>query len=123
MPLSWDSPELDAIRALDARIGSLTDLMLNLYLKVEKIMANLDALAQQVAAQRTVVDSVLALVQGLAVKLEAAGTDEAKLQELVSQLRGQDEELAAAVAANTPTPPAPPAEAPPSETPPENTGV
>lgn len=103
MALTWDSPELDAIRALDARVGSLTDIMLQLYIKVEKIMANLDALTQQVEAQRTVVDSVLALIQGLADKVAAAGTDEAKLQQIVDDLRSQDDQLAAAVAANTPS--------------------
>jgi uncharacterized coiled-coil protein SlyX len=109
MAISWDSPELDEIRALNARVGSLTDLSLQSYLRLEKIMAALDALAQQVADQKTVVDSVLALVQGLADKLVQAGTDEVKLQALVDELKSQDAALAAAVAANTP------AEVPPTE--------
>lgn len=67
-------------------------------------MASLDALTSQVEANTTVIESALTLIQGLHDALVAAGTDPVKLAELVDQLKNEDEKLAAAVAANTPTP-------------------
>ncbi len=74
----------------------------------ERIMAMLDDLQAQVAANGTVIQSVITLVQGLVVKLQAAldANDPTKVQAVIDQLKAQDQALAAAVAANTPTPPA-----------------
>lgn len=74
----------------------------------ETIMAVLDDLTSQVAANKTVVDSALALIAGIADRIAAAGTDPAKLAALTSDLKSEDDALAEAVAANTPAPaPAP----------------
>ena len=62
----------------------------------------LDALTAEVANNTTVEKSALAMLQGLAAQLAAAGTDPAKLQALRDTLAANDTELAAAVAANTP---------------------
>lgn len=56
----------------------------------------------QVKANTTVVESVKTLVVMLADKIKAAGTDTAKLRELEAELRATNENLAAAVTANTP---------------------
>lgn len=71
-------------------------------------MASLDALTAQVTANTTVVESALTLINGFSVALAAAGTDPAKLADLATQLKSEDDKLAAAVAANTPAAPAAP---------------
>ena len=70
------------------------------------IMAELDDLTAQVAANKTVIDSALILINGIADRIKAAGTDPAALAELTASLKSEDDALAAAVTANTPAPPA-----------------
>lgn len=71
------------------------------------IMAELEDLQAQVAANKTVIDSALVLINGIADRIKAAGTDPQKLADLTASLKAEDDQLAAAVTANTP--PAPPA--------------
>ncbi len=66
------------------------------------IMADLTALTAEVARNTSVEKSALALIQGFAAQLAAAGTDPVKLKALQDQLTANDDELASAVAANTP---------------------
>ena len=61
----------------------------------------LDDLATQVAANTSVEESAVTLINGLAAQLAAAGTDPAKLQSLQASLKASAGDLAAAVAANT----------------------
>ncbi len=68
--------------------------------------AELDQLTAQVHANTSVVQSAVALINGISDRIKAAGTDPAALQALTAKLDQQDQGLAAAVAANTPTPPA-----------------
>lgn len=68
------------------------------------IMASLDTLTAEVARNTTVEKSALALIQGLKAQLDAAGTDPVALKALSDQLAANDDDLAAAVAANTPAP-------------------
>ncbi len=69
----------------------------------EKVMAgNLDDLTAEVARNTTVEKSALALINGFSAQLAAAGTDSVKLKALRDGLAANDDELAAAVAANTP---------------------
>ena len=65
-------------------------------------MADLQSLTAQVEQNNTVIGSALALINVFAAQLAAAGTDPAKLQALQDSLKAQDDELAAAVAKNTP---------------------
>lgn len=65
-------------------------------------MADLTSLTAQVAQNTTVIGSAKALISGFAAQLAAAGTDPQKLADLQSQLASSDDDLAAAVAANTP---------------------
>lgn len=66
-------------------------------------MAALDDLTAQVAANKTVIDSALALINGIAARITAAGTDPAALAALTTSLKSEDDALAAAVTANTPS--------------------
>ena len=66
--------------------------------------AELDRLTTEVSESRTAVDSVLALVAGLAQQIRDLATDPAALNALADQLDQQQADIAAAVSANTPTP-------------------
>ena len=70
-------------------------------------MANFDALNAEVANLTSVVDSAVALINGIATKIEEAvaandAGDNTALGELATSVRAQADALAAAVAANTP---------------------
>lgn len=74
--------------------------------RLETHMAGeLDDLTAEVSNNTTVEKSALALIQGFAAQLAAAGTDPVKLKALHDSLKANDDELAAAVAANTPATP------------------
>lgn len=73
-----------------------------------RIMKELDDLSAQVEQNNTVLGSAIVLINGIADRIKAAGTDPTKLAQLTADLKAKDDELAAAVAANTPTPPTPP---------------
>ncbi len=82
--------------------------MVSLVLKHgEHIMATLDDLTAAVAAEDTVIDSAVALIQGMADQLKAAGTDPVKLQSLQDDITAKTKALADAVSANTPAAPPP----------------
>ena len=78
---------------------------------------NIDALNAETTRNTTVVGSALALINGFAARLDAAvaaavaaGATQAQLTELnqlSAGLKSNDDQLAAAVAANTPAPPVP----------------
>lgn len=81
-----------------------------------KMSAEFEALEVEVARNRTVDQSILALVKGLADRIAAAGVDPAKLKALTEDLRGSSDDIVAAVLAHTPVQPAPPVEPlPPAE--------
>lgn len=85
----------------------------------DQIMTDLSTLVSEVQANGDAVDSAVVLLTRLADELEAAGTDQAAIDEVVSQLRGNSQELADAVVANTPAAPdAPVDEEPPVDVPP-----
>lgn len=69
----------------------------------------IDDLKAKVDAEKTVVDSAVALIKGLSAQLAAAKDDPAKVQALADALDAQTAELSAAVVANTPVAPAAPA--------------
>jgi hypothetical protein len=70
--------------------------------KQEAIMAAIDDLQAAVAAEDTVIDSAIALINGIPALIAAAGTDPAKLAALQADITAKSRALAAAVAANTP---------------------
>lgn len=70
-----------------------------------KIMALLTDLEREVQENNDAVASAIVLLKGLKDALDAAGTDAVKLKALSDSLSDQTDSLAAAVVANTPTPP------------------
>ncbi len=89
--------------ALDRIEQTLQEILL----KENFMSQELDALIAEVARNTTVEKSALAAIQGLSAKLAQAGTDPVKLAKLRADLAANDDELAAAVAANTPVAPPP----------------
>lgn len=64
--------------------------------------AEMDALTAQVKANNDLLDSATTLINGIAARITAAGTDAAALKALTDELKAKDDTLAAAVTANTP---------------------
>ena len=68
-----------------------------------------DALVATIAAEDTVIDSAVTLLNGLAPIVAAAAGDKAASLAVAADIKAKSDALAAAVAANTPAaPPAPP---------------
>ena len=94
------------LNRIEAKLDALT---LKVNTMSTQITANLQALMTQVAANASVEQSAVTLIQGLATELQGAilasqnGDDQA-LPALVTQLNTSASALAAAVAANTPAP-------------------
>lgn len=72
--------------------------------EMKKMSAELDRLTAEVSQTGTVVDSAIALIQGLADQIRQLQTDPAALAKLADDLDAKTNALAAAVEANT-TPP------------------
>lgn len=100
--------------SLDKEVLSRFDRLetkLDLVLKnQEAIMSAIDDLTTAVAAEDTVIDSAVVLLQGIPGLISAAGTDPAKLAALQTDIQNKTAQLAAAVLVGTPTasPTAPP---------------
>jgi hypothetical protein len=65
-------------------------------------MKELDDLKAEVTESTTVQQGAITLINGIAARLAAAGTDPTALQALTDSLKTNSDALAAAVAANTP---------------------
>lgn len=66
---------------------------------------DLETIRASVERIETVGDSTIALVEGMAATIRDLKDDPAALEAFAARLDAQSEELAAAVAANTPAPP------------------
>jgi hypothetical protein len=75
----------------------------------EDMTAALAELQAEVDRNNTVDGSAVALIAGLADQIIAAANDPAAVRALGTALKASTDSLAAAVSANTPAPPAPPA--------------
>lgn len=71
------------------------------------IMATLADLQAAVAAEDTVIDSAITLLQGLAAQIAALTPNQAAIDALAADVSAKTQSLAAAVTANTPAAPAP----------------
>ena len=94
---------------------SLRDLAEFLLYSHEEIMTKLQDLQAAVAAEQTVEQSAITLLQGLAQQLQAAldNDDDDAIQAVIDQVNNNASTLAAAVTANTPAPgPSAPAPSP-----------
>jgi hypothetical protein len=72
-----------------------------------RMSAALDALTTEVQRTNGVMQSALTLIEGISVQLAEAGTDQAKLDALRTDLEENAAALAAAVTANQPAEPTP----------------
>ncbi len=101
----WQLGVDQKLNAILSHLAYLTTLITNLG---GTIVADLTALTNQVAQNTTVEQSAITLIQGLAGQIQAAGTDQTKLNQLVSTLQTSAANLAAAITANTPAAPTTP---------------
>lgn len=98
----------DSLRIIKRRLKLLTE-------RIELMATGMERLTEEVAQNTSVIQSALTLIRGFKAQLEAAQADQAKLAELAAQLDNSEQELAAAVAENTPAdelPAEPPVEPP-----------
>jgi chromosome segregation ATPase len=72
--------------------------------RLNNMSAELDTLTAEVAETGTVVDSAIALIEGLAQQIRDLANDPAALAQLAADLDAKTNALAAAVSANTSTP-------------------
>ena len=89
-----DREAVQWLRAIFARLTKLAE-------EIKRMSAELDALKAEVQNAATVEQSAIALIQGLAAKIEANKTDPVALQQLADSLKQSDAALASAVQANT----------------------
>lgn len=109
----FDERRLQRLEArVDYAIGILQEVMRSSH-RLEQdrsmIMATLDDLVAEVAAEKTLDDSIIALINGLSAQLQAAlaSNDPAKVQAVLDGMKANAASLASALAANTPAAPAP----------------
>lgn len=87
-------------------LGHLHAQLLGVQTQLHRMESNmskaLDDLKAQVAANTAVIGSAKLLINGIAARIDAAGTDAAALAALSTELKATDDDLSFAVAANTP---------------------
>src|SRR5690348_15783541 len=93
---------LDAVLALGTKQDAIERLLRQMLKGLECLMAVLDDLTTRVQNNNDLIDSAITLIGGLRQAIIDAGTDPTKLQALTDSLAAKDQELADAVAANTP---------------------
>jgi len=91
----------------DPRLDQVLALLQIVITKENTMSVEMDALTAQVNATRDGESAALLLIQGIAARITAAGTDPAALTALTTELSTSSASLAAAVVANTPVAPAP----------------
>lgn len=96
----------------DQKLDSIIALLGALVARETIIMQELDDLTQQVQATDDAEQSAIALINGIAARIDAAGTDPKALKALTASLKSKTDELAAAVVANTPAADTPTADTP-----------
>lgn len=107
LEIDFTDRTLAAIRSLCGGSASPDLGAMAAILKELKTMSQqLTDLQAAVAAEDTVIASAVTLIEGLAAQLAAAGTDPVALQALTDDINAKAQELAGAVAANTPATPA-----------------
>lgn len=90
-----------------AQLGRIASIVGDIQEKVMATSQVVNDLVQAVADEKTVDDSILALVTQFAATIEQNKDDPAAIQAAVDQLRAEKTRIAAAVTANTPAAPAP----------------
>lgn len=93
---------IEGLDDIETRLSALTVLIAQLVEGLAAMALDLSSLQSEVAENRSVVDSAIALLSTLADEIRAAAADPAAVQSLADELSAQTDTLAAAVAANTP---------------------
>jgi chromosome segregation ATPase len=107
LTLHVEIPELvNALDRLDDKLDTLLATSASVSKEMTQMSAELDTLTAQVKATDDAEQSALVLINGIAARLAAAGTDPAALNALAADLKTNSDALAAAVTANTPAGPA-----------------
>jgi hypothetical protein len=94
------------VAAMKVQLTAVLTLLQALQTKENLMASNLTSLTASVTNNTTVIGSALTLIQGFSAQLAAAGSDPVALAALQASIDSSDTALAAAVAANTGTPPA-----------------
>lgn len=95
------------VESMNRKLDRITYLLL-LTVKGEIEMSKeFDDLTTQVTSNTNAIQSAITLINGIADRITAAGVDPAKLAALTAELKAKDDELSAAVVANTPAAPPP----------------
>jgi chromosome segregation ATPase len=92
-------------KKVDTRLDRIESILSDLSERIVHMSVQLDTLAAEVTEMTTVVDSAVALLNGLSAQIVALKDDPARLLALAADLDAKANELAAAVAANTPAAP------------------
>lgn len=102
----------DSDKKLDRLIELIHAFKQEMEIKMSAVTDSVDALATAVAAEDSLIDSAVALINGIPALIAAAAagsTDPAtvqKLNDLQAAIKGKSDALAAALTANTPVTPA-----------------
>lgn len=94
---------LDAQFAVLERLSAVQTLILERIKKLEGKMEELERLTTEVTEVKTIAKSAVVLIEGIAEQIRLFKDQPAKLAALADSLDATSTELAAAVAANTPT--------------------
>jgi hypothetical protein len=94
-------------RNVDRKLDEILGILRSVHNQGAHMSAEMDALEAQVTQMTTVEKSAVALINGLAAQIAAAGTDPAKLRALTASLQADAADLSAAITANTPAAPTP----------------
>lgn len=94
--------------AIESKLDRIITMLQKLVTEEIKMSAELDALTAEVARDTAIESSAVKLINGIASQIQANASDPGKLNTLAASLKSSSDDLAAAVAANTPAaPPAP----------------
>lgn len=101
--MPWSSQE--SHQQLHRALAHQHELLHQIIERILIMSAELDRLTASVANVKTVAESAITLINGLAQQIRDNAGDPAALAKLADDLDADDAELAAAVSANTPAPP------------------
>lgn len=87
--------------APDERLDKILSQIGTILKRTEKMAKELDDLTEEVTETNGIMQSATVLIQGIAERISAAGTDPAKLQALTQELSANSDALAQAVQADS----------------------
>lgn len=100
--MTWFRRRRDLLQLVKLQQQEIELQLGSIYQGQVRLMNEMDDLKAQVQANNDLEASAVVLINGIADRIKAAGTDPAALKALTDSLKTSDDALAAAVAANTP---------------------